>query len=206
MKFSYKIFTAMLLLSLFCTGCVKLNRPPLDRKYYVVSVAGNATQVKGGDKTLVVRRFQISPRYQDNELVYRTGKAAYTADYYNSFFVPPAEMMTEELRRWFAGSGLFKNVIAPSSLASGGLILEGMINSLYGDYQDAHPAAVVEMQFFLIDNRKENTPIIYSRTFKEKIRLNSKNGEELVEGMSKGVENIFSALEKDLSELEDVKN
>jgi cholesterol transport system auxiliary component len=204
MKISIKIVISFLILGALAAGCVKFDRPALDRKYFVMSVERNKDSHTNGTETLVVRRFQISPQYQDRELVYRKDKSIYEADYYNLFFVPPTEMLTNDLRRWFSDSGLFKNVVSPSSLSSGGLVLEGLVNSLYGDYHGNVPAAVVEIQFFLVDNWDENTPIIYSRTFSEKIKLKSKDSAELVEGMSLGIKNIFSKLEADLAGLKAV--
>lgn len=202
---SIAIVSILLLLSVLSVGCMKLERPQLDRKYYVIGVSRDSQPRERGSETLVVRRVQVSPRYQDRELVYRTGETTYEADYYNSFFIPPAEMITDDLRRWLGESGMFENVIAPQSLASGGLILEGIVNSLYGDFSKGDPEAVVEMQFLLVDNRDADTPIIYSRSFSKRVSLDGRSSDALVKAMNKGIAEIFKTLEKDLSAIEAVK-
>ncbi len=202
---SIAIVSILLLLSVLSVGCMKLERPQLDRKYYVIGASRDSQPRERGSETLVVRRVQVSPRYQDRELVYRTGETTYEADYYNSFFIPPAEMITDDLRRWLGESGMFENVIAPQSLASGGLILEGMINSLYGDFSSSEPEAVVEMQFFLVDNRDAETPSLYSRGFSERVKLGSRSSDALVKAMNKAVAVIFKKLEEDLSALKTVR-
>lgn len=205
MKIRYSVSISILLLTVLAAGCVKFDRPRLDRKYFVTLIKRTSPVFKGGNETLVVRRIKISPRYQDRELVYRTGKTTYEADYYNLFFVSPSEMLTGDLRKWLGDTKLFKNVIAPTNLATGRLVLEGFVNSLYGDYQGTQPQAVIEMQFFLVDNKESNTPIIYSRNFSERVNLKSEDCSDLVEGMSHGIEKIFRDLEIDLSTLAAVR-
>ncbi|WP_415715579.1 ABC-type transport auxiliary lipoprotein family protein [Maridesulfovibrio sp.] len=205
----YKIYgaakTAVLLavlLTCFLAGCVKLERPTLDRKYFTLDVvrADKAKNSIHTDKNLIVRRVKISPRYEDRDLVYKVGENGFESDYYNSFFVPPAAMVTQELRVWMGESGIFANVLGPDSMGTGELLLEGVVNSIYGDYSGPDHKAVLKMQFIMLDNGNPDLPIIYSRNFSREVRIDGTGPDALVKAMNKGLNEIFIELEKDLAE------
>jgi len=204
----HKIFRAgsvslSVLILLVCglAGCVKLERPTLDRKYFTLDVSRTDKDKKSvhTSKNLIVRRVKISPRYEDRDLVYKIAESGFEADYYNSFFVPPAAMITQELRVWMGGSGLFANVLGPDSMGTGELLLEGLVNSIYGDYSTAEYKAVLKMQFILLDNGSPDLPIVYSKNFSREIPVESTGPEALVKAMNKGLKDVFIELEKDLT-------
>lgn len=195
------IFILLVVLFVVFSGCVKLERPSLDRKYFTIDVKrGSDLEYSGNsDQNLIVRRLKVSPRYEDRDLVYRTGENSFEADYYNAFFISPASMLTQELRVWLGKAGLFPNVLGPDSMGSGDLLLEGVVNSIYGDYAGDSNAAVIEMQFFLLDNSNPDLPIIYSRNFSKRIAVSSTGADDLVRALNKGVKEIFVELESDIA-------
>lgn len=203
MKISRSMFFIILLAMSFATiaGCVKLERPSLDRKYFTLDVKRGADHVNSekSDKNLIVRRLKVSPRYEDRDLVYRTGENSFEADYYNAFFIAPASLLTQELRVWMGGAELFANVLGSESMGTGELLLEGVVNSIYGDYTGDNPVAVVEMQFFLLNNDNPDLPIVYSRNFSKKIAASSSGADDLVRAMNKGIKDIFKELESDIA-------
>ncbi|CCO25206.1 ABC-type transport auxiliary lipoprotein family protein [Maridesulfovibrio hydrothermalis] len=202
MKVAVLGLTAVLSFFAFA-GCVKLERPTLDRKFYTLDVKREGVSAQGGksEKNLIVRRIKISPRYEDRDLVYRVGVNEFEADYYNAFFVAPASLMTQELRLWMRDSGLFTNVVSPESMGTGELLLEGVVNSIYGDYTGGSSKAVIEMQFFLLDNNDPDMPIVYSRNFSKAIPAKETGADALVRAMNKGLKEIFTELESDIAEL-----
>ncbi|NDV24633.1 ABC-type transport auxiliary lipoprotein family protein [Desulfovibrio sp. JC022] len=183
-------------------GCVKLERPSLDRKYYTLDVVRADKQKNKihAVKNLIVRRVKISPRYEDRDLVYKVDENAFEADYYNSFFVPPAALITQELRVWMGDSGIFANVLGPDSMGTGELLLEGVVNSIYGDYSGPEAKAVINMQFILLNNDSADMPIVYSRDFSREVVVESTGPAALVRAMNSGLSDIFIELEKDLAE------
>lgn len=189
-------------------GCVKLERPSLDRKYYTLDVVRADKQKNKINtvKNLIVRRTKISPCYEDRDFVYKVGESAFEADYYNSYFVPPAAMITQELRIWMGNSGIFANVLGPDSMGTGELLLEGIVNSIYGDYSGSEPKAVIRMQFALLDNANSDLPIIYSRDFSREIPIDSTGPAALIKAMNSGFNEIFVELEKDLAETVSANN
>lgn len=198
------IFLIVLLVAgILSAGCVKLDRPSLDRKYFTLDIERSSipvAKIKSG-KNLVVRRVKVSPRYEDRDLVYKTGKNMFESDYYNSFFIPPAALITQELRGWMTDSRLFRNVLGPESMGTGEYLLEGVVNSIYGDYSGDQPKAVLNMQFFLLDNSSPDMPIIYSRDFSREISVDGTGAGDLIAAMNSGVEAVFIDLEKDLARI-----
>ncbi|NDV28330.1 hypothetical protein FMR86_16915 [Desulfovibrio sp. JC010] len=193
----------LILLACSLSGCVKLERPTLDRKYFTLDAVrpGKEKNSIHSNKNLIVRRVKISPRYEDRDLVYKVGESGFEADYYNSFFVPPAAMITQELRVWMGDSGVFANVLGPDSMGTGELLLEGLVNSIYGDYSTAQHKAVLKMQFILLNNGNPDLPILYSRNFSHEIPVETTGPEALVQAMNKGLNDIFIELEKDLADV-----
>jgi ABC-type uncharacterized transport system auxiliary subunit len=53
-----------------------------------------------------------------------------SADFYNEWTAPPAELVEEAIRRWLGASGLFSAVVAPGSRATSELIMETELTAL----------------------------------------------------------------------------
>lgn len=190
----------LLLAALALTGCVKLGAKPLDKKYFRVSPERNATPAAiPSPIVLKVRRMSISDVYNTRELVYQMKDGRIESDFYNMYFVPPANMLTSELRRWLESSGRFTHIIEPGSMVVSSLTLEGVVSSLYGDYSTDQPAAVVDMQFFLVDENSANNDIVFSKDYKQRIPLTQATPQELVQAITQGVQTIFTELENDLA-------
>ena len=195
----YTIPCLILAITLMATACVKLGGKPLDKRYYQITPELTERQSNTEyDFILKVRRFSISNLYNTRELVYRGREGRIESDFYNMFFVPPADMLTTELRKWLRNSNLFAHIIEPGSMVVPGLTLEGVVNSLYGDYSLDTPAAVVEMQFFVVDESSANNEIVFSRTYAERIPMPEPTAQALVNAMTSGVQTIYANLETDL--------
>ena len=181
------------------SGCMKLGGKPLDQRYYNIEAARpNEPGEPVTDKTLRVRRVHVSPRYDGREIVYNFGGGRYEADFYNQFFIQPADMLTQNLREWMEASHIYAHAVDPSSLAASDHILEGIVNSLYGDDSSGAPKAVVEMQFYLLDGASGGRTILFSRSYREEVPLESNSAAALVQGMDAGVADIYGKLEADL--------
>lgn len=196
----YYILFFILAVALMTTACVKLGGKPLDKKFFQITpVRTGEPSSSKSDLTLKVRRLAVSDLYNTREIVYREKDGQIDSDFYNMFFVTPSNMLTPELRKWLSASGLFAHIIEPGSMVVPSLTLEGVVNSLYGDYSTGTPVAVVEMQFFVVDESTADNAIIFSNTYAQKIPIAQANPQQLVQAMTLGVQNIFTDLEKDLA-------
>jgi cholesterol transport system auxiliary component len=192
----------ILILALAClAACVKLERQPLEKRLYALETVRPSTEsgTAVSAQAVLVRRLAVSPRVSGRGLVYRTGESAWSADYYNEFFVAPADMLTQDLRAWLGASRLFAEVLDPGSLAAHGYILEGNVTSLYGDLAPAQggPRAVAEMQFLLLKSGDERQ-VALSRGYSESAPMAANTPQELVRALREATGRIYARLEADL--------
>lgn len=191
----------LLVLLMLSAGCVKLGGEPLDKHFFRLIPERSAENPHTKrDLILKVRRLSISEIYNTRELVYQLDNGRVESDFYNMFFVSPRSMLTTELRSWLKEADIFANIIEPGSMIIPGLTLEGVVNSLYGDYATTEPAAVVAMQFFLVDENTPDNRIVFSKNYTQRIPLAEPSPAELVQGMTTGVQRIFEELENDLAQ------
>ncbi len=196
----------LMVASLLLGSCVKLEKQPLDKRFYALEVArpGAALTTFATPATLLVRRMQISPRVAGRELVYRTAESAWTADFYNLFFVLPADMLTQDLRTWLRDAALFANVVDPSSLLLPEYILEGNVSGLHGDFAPGSgkgPAqAVAEMQFLLLRNTAGERRVVLTRDIRKTVPLAANTPAELVRALRQAVAEVNAELETAIRE------
>ena len=182
------------------SGCVSLEKSYPEKRYYVLDVSrpGEASSAADGP-VLSIRKFRVSPRYEGKGLVYRRGDLSYEADFYNEFLISPSSLFTEEVRQWIAASALFRHVVDSASHVQAGQILEGGVIALYGDYRDSgSPSAVLEIQFFLINDVSARSVIIFQHQYRQEIAVKGNSTEALVKGWNEALKQILTSLETDL--------
>ncbi len=200
MKTVQNILLGLIAFSLLA-GCGGLSRKAVEKRYYTLDVKRERVEGKPfSGKVLKIRRMRISPLYDGRELVYKLGGERMESDFYNLFFMPPVELLSHDLGRWMDASDVFSGTVSPASLADADYTLEGVVNVLYGDFSNGRKVAVVEMQFFLLDERKADNHIVFSRNYAERTPITDNSPTAVVRGMREGVRNIFMQLENDLRE------
>ncbi|MBI5520306.1 MAG: membrane integrity-associated transporter subunit PqiC [Desulfovibrio sp.] len=194
--------TLAAILALVCAAaCVKLERQPVEKRFYALEVArpaGAEAAQAPAPGVLLVRRLHVSPRLSGKELVYRTAPSVWSADYYNVYFVSPADMLTQDLRAWLASARLCSEVVDPSSLAAHQYILEGNVTSLHGDLAEKPAQAVVEMQFLLLKGGGDERAVLMTKQYRRSAPLASNSPQELVRAQREAVAAVYAALEADL--------
>lgn len=194
------ILTLLVLTAILAVGCVKLTHDPIHKRYF--QIVPERTEKKAATSKgviLKVRRLSVSAPYETRELIYRECRNRIESDYYNTFFATPGAMLTTGLRKWLRESNLFTHIIEPGSMVVSGLTLEGVVNALYGDYTTDAPAAVVEMQFFVVDESTAANDIVFSADYRRRVPIAEPDPAALVQAMTTGVEAIFADLETDLA-------
>lgn len=191
-----------LCLFVIITGCVNVGgggTKPLEKHFFTI----NPERLPGDGNTFTaltakVHRFQISPGYAGREIVYHYPEGRVQSDYYHNYFIAPDEMLTTSLYGWLNRSGLFKHTISPGSLAPSDISIEGVINGLYGDYSDGSPKAVVRMQFFVLDETRSGTPILFNRDYERTINVMNDEVATMIAAMEQGCREIFESFEADM--------
>lgn len=183
-------------------GCVNFNKSYPEKRYFVLDVTRSQPAQKGGGNIVLrVRKCDVSARYEGRGLVYRTGEFTYESDFYNKFFVSPALLVTEEIRKWLEDSGLFSHVTDTVGYVEEDYILQGEVMALYGDLRDTSPArSVVEIQFAMIRVGSSEPRVVFTKLYSEDIALSSTTPDAVAEGMNRALESILMALEADLEQ------
>ncbi len=187
----------------FVSGCSVPGSNLGGAQHFVLGAERSGSAAEGIDKgVLRIRSFRISSPFSSNQLVYRTGKVSYEADYYKRFLVPPGSMITEQLQNWLIDSGVFRNVVGASSRVESDYSMEGRIFGIYGDYRDPrHPWAMMGMQIIIVDEADAANSVRFNKTYNQALPVPSISAADLVVGFNKCLENIFTELEKDLRQM-----
>ncbi|MDR4505777.1 MAG: ABC-type transport auxiliary lipoprotein family protein [Candidatus Scalindua sp.] len=182
------------------TGCLSLEKSYLEKHYFVLDASRDGEAVSSGTGVVLsVRRFQISPQFEGKSLIYRLSDSSYETDFYNEFFVSPASLLTEEVRQWLRDSGLFQNIVDPSSYLDPSHVLEGSVTALYGDYRESTvPKAVLEIHFFLLRQVSERYELIFQKQYHREEPLKGNTPDDLVRGWNNAFENILAKFETDI--------
>ncbi|MHC4212378.1 MAG: ABC-type transport auxiliary lipoprotein family protein [Planctomycetota bacterium] len=193
------VFFSYVLLSIAVCGC---GQKDYDKHYYVLETERRGPLLKElPQDVLDLRRFTIASAYKSRELVYRTADHEYKTDFYHELLTSPAVMITDKTRQWLSRSGLFKAVVDSASNAEANYILEASITKLYGDFRpDVQAGAVMEIRFFLLDEKNPDQAIILTKKYKKSVPLRTKEPESLVRALDKCLEEILMSLEKDLQQ------
>ena len=197
---SIRILMVCLVLSGLLTGCLSLNKPAAEKRYFSLMV--NRPETAPPDpKGLVLRisPFNISPVYAGKSLVYRDKNLEYQSDFYNEFLVDPGPMIRTQVGLWLTDAGLFHLVLGNYSKIMPDVLLEGSVASLYGDYRDINrPKAVLEIQFFLIDDTKPKSRVLLQKQLRREIPVMTMSPEDLVNGWNEALRQVLTDFEEAL--------
>jgi cholesterol transport system auxiliary component len=204
MKAPIFLLKAILLASGLCllAGCVRLGKNYPEKHLFLIqaSYPGEASSALT-DEGLRVLTFSVSPLYEGKGFVYRRGDNRVEADFYNEFFLSPSTMLTEEVRQWMAGSGLFSHMADLGAPGNFGYFLEGHIASLYGDYRNpSAPKAVLEMEFLLTRRVSPAPETVLRESYRQEIPLSRNTPQALVDSWNKALKAILMDFEEDLKE------
>ena len=191
---------AIVVLVIFCSGCVSLEQKYPDKRYFVIEIhnAGHASPAQG-DRVLLVSNLHISPRYAGTGFVYRTSETAYESDFYNQFLSSPGTMISEEVRKGLAAASAFRYIVGPATELTAKYVLEGSVNALYGDFRNLNaPAAVLEIEFFLRKENSSNPGIELHKRYEKSVAIGQRTPEALARGWDQALQEIVANLVEDL--------
>lgn len=197
-------FIGQLALLSLLTGCFSFNKNFPEKRFFVLSASrSEKLSLPKLNAVLKIQRFRVSPQFEGKGFVYRKGNFNYESDFYNEFFISPGLMIAQEAGKWLSGSGLFKYVMTSSSPVEPILELEGVISALYGDYRDTRvPKAVLEIQFFLVQNVSSRPVIVFEKTYHEETLIKGNSPDALVAGWNLAIEQIFTKFETNVKDLD----
>lgn len=181
-------------------SCVNLERSYPEKHYFALEINPKEQPSTGTVKgVLAVSDMRVSQRYEGQSFVYRLSETSYESDFYNQFLIAPAALITEDVRKALAQSQVFEHVISASTDLEATYRLQGVVNSLYGDFSNANaPRAVIEMQFFLTRKTPTGEKIIMAKRYRKSVPVSARSPDALVKGWDTVLEDILSSFCADL--------
>jgi cholesterol transport system auxiliary component len=179
-----------------------IGRPMLQATTYLVdpSIEAKSPSVPRRPETLRVGSVRVAATYAGSALVYRLDDVRYVADPYHAFVTDSGAMLGGRMADWLGRTGPFSNVVPPGSTQSAPYVLEVTVEDLYGDFREGSAAAaVVSMQFILIDQASPRQKVAYERTIVSRVKLPKASPDALVRGYGTAIAEILSQVATDLS-------
>ena len=168
---------------------------------YIVDVPMSETRPAAARRpeTLRMGNVRVATAYGGNALIYRMDELQYTSDPYHAFRAEPGSMLGSQIAEWLDQAGPFATVAQPGSAQPAAYVLDATVVELYGDFREGHPpAAMIAVQFALIDQTGVRPQLVHQRTIASRVELPQASPDALVRGYGKGFAEILSQLVPDL--------
>jgi uncharacterized lipoprotein YmbA len=178
-----------------------IGKPIPQATTYVVDppMAARSTSAARRPETLRMGNVRVAAAYAGNALVYRLDDVQYTSDPYHAFIAEPGAMLGNRMAEWLDRAGPFETVAQPGSTRPVAYVLEATVTELYGDFREGKsPAAVLAVQFALIDQAGARPKVVHECTIARRVDLPQASPDALVRGYGKGLAEILSQLVSEL--------
>lgn len=181
-------------------GC-SIGKPIPQATTYVIELPAATPAAARRPETLRVGNVRVAAAFAGDALVYRMDEVRYIADPYNAFIAEPAGMLGSRMAEWLDRAGPFQSVAQPDSVRAASYILEATVSDLYGDFRPGHaPAAVVTVQFALIDLTSARSKVVLERTIGRRVAIQQATPDALVRGYGEALAEILVQLVPNLGD------
>ena len=181
-------------------GCA-IGKPIPQATTYVVELPAAMPTAARRPETLRMGNVRVAAAFAGDALVYRMDEVQFTADPYNAFIAEPARMLGNRMAEWLDRVGPFQSVAQPDSVRTAPYVLEATVSDLYGDFRPGHaPAAVVTVQFALLDLTGVRSKVVLERTIASRVNLPEASPGALVRGYGEALAEILLQLVPNLGD------
>jgi cholesterol transport system auxiliary component len=150
-------------------------------------------------ESLRVGNVRVSAAYAGTALVYRMDDVKFVSDPYSRFIAEPGAMLGDQMAAWLGQAGPFKTVTQPESTLPAHYVLEATVTELYGDFRPGKPpAAVLAVQFALIDETGARPKALLERAIARRVDLPRESPDALARGYGDALGEILTELRADL--------
>lgn len=167
------------------------------KRYF--SIEADASKIKKNSSPkfpkLRVNKLKITSNYEGKEFIYRKD-LDFESDFYNQFLVSPPTNITEQTIHWINESKLSEVLTNRLGGSDSTLALEGNINLLYADFTGGKVHSILEIEFYLSDNTKDQ--VLFKKVYSKKISSADKDPVSILKGWNQGLTEILLSLETDL--------
>jgi len=191
---------ALVACTVLALGACSIGKPiPQATTYVVDPPMAAAAPAARRPETLRMGSVRIAAEYAGNALVYRLDDVHYVSDPYHAFIAEPGAMLGNRMAEWLDHAGPFDTVAQPGSGRPATYVLEATVIELYGDFRSGRPpAAVLVVQFALIDQSGPRSKLVRQRTIASRVDLPQASPEALVRGHGKALAQVLTQLLADL--------
>jgi len=183
-----------LLLALAACGIGRPIRPPTTYALQL-PLPDQGPSVARRPQALRVGNVRIAQAYAGAALVYRTSDVQLISDPYHQFITEPDVMLADQVASWLERCGPFATVARPGSSQPAYYVLEASVTELYGDFRPRQtPAAVLAMQFTLIDESGVRPRSVFERVIARRVELPRAAPDALVRGYATALTDILAEL------------
>jgi uncharacterized lipoprotein YmbA len=194
-RVAFKLYACVII-----AGC-SIGKPIPQPTTYVIELPVAAPATARRPETLRMGNVRVAAPFAGDALVYRMDEVRYIADPYNAFIAEPAGMLGSRMAEWLDRAGPFQSVAQPDSVRAASYILEATVSDLYGDFRPGHaPAAVVTMQFALIDLTSARSKVVLERTIGRRVAIQQATPDALVRGYGEALAEILVQLVPNLGD------
>lgn len=148
---------------------------------------------------LLVKQLGIAPEFESDAFVYRTGANRFASDFYHSFVVPPARMITDIVKEHLYATERF----APAGSGTtdpARYQLSGKILDLYADLRDSHhPQAVIALRLMLDTDTGDGFEPVVHKVYREAVPFADLDPDQYIQGLNKGLARILTQFSSDLA-------
>ena len=178
-----------------------IGKPIPQPKTYVVEppVPADVSSVARRPESLRIGKVRVAAAYASHALVYRMDDVQLISDPYSQFIAEPAAMFGDQMAVWLGRAGPFGTVVDPESTRPAYYVLEATVTELYGDFRPGRaPAAVLAVQFALIDQTGARPKAVLERAIARRVDLPRASPDALVRGYGDALAAILGELSTDL--------
>jgi len=196
-----RIPIALALLLAGLPGCVDLGGDYVEQRFYDLEARrSDPARTPAPGTVLRVRRFRASERADSVEILTRTAGGAWQPAFYDRFLVSPSEMLMGETTKWLTEAGLFGNVTPSPLYVEPTHYLEGNLVAIHRDETDpANQKAVLEVQFFLIDDVEDPARILFQLNLRKEVPVTADTAQALVAALNEALTQALRELEEKIA-------
>ncbi|MGI9534066.1 MAG: hypothetical protein ACR2NW_03875 [Thermodesulfobacteriota bacterium] len=191
---------------IIASSCGQLKRSYPARNFYTLEVSQLENNLSNGNEYLKIVRVRLNPEYYHQDFNYKIADKQFQNDYYNQFYKPIDLIVIAELYKWMSNSGIFKEVLPANNIVDAKYYIYANIVDIYADFTGPGPKAVLNMQFFLIDESDAVPRLAYTNVYNLETALTDSLPGTIVDGWNKNLKEIFTQFQNDLSSLSELDN
>lgn len=183
----------LILIGTGLAGCIDFKSAPRKIRYYSLEYDPPTAQTRRPlSAVLRVERFQVSPYYDTNKMVYRDAAFLRDAYLFHKWWARPGDIVSHFLARDFEESNRFKGVFALDRSMPATHVLEGTVEEFceYDKIDSAYARLKVSLTLMAADEPDVSRRIYMQRQYRSEQPMADRTPLALAEAMSRAMADI----------------